>query len=53
MIQVNEFCEGVGKRFIEEMRSDLNIEGRVRFKKGRRMFPVGKVMKTKEKVLGS
>lgn len=35
------------------MRSDLNVGGRVKFKKGRRMFPIGKVMKTKEKVLGS
>lgn len=49
MIQVNEFNEGAGKRFIVEIRSDLNIGGRVRFKKGRRMFPIGKVMETKKR----
>lgn len=49
MIQVNEFNEGAGKRFIVEIRSDLNIGGRVRFKEGRRMFPIGKVMETKKR----
>lgn len=42
----------VGKVFIEEMRSELNIGGRVRFnlkKERRRMFPTGEIRKTKRR----
>lgn len=42
----------VGKVFIEKMRSELNIGGRVRFnlkKERRRMFPTGEIRKTKRK----